>query len=306
MKTQHYGIVYKKQSNQFSIRTTEAREFICTLSPALSSNPAVIGDQVGLIEMCPGMGQVVEILPRRSQLARRAASTGKHAFQQVFAANIDQVVPVFSLASPPPSWNMLDRFLVSAEAQELPSVICLTKADLLCNPAGELEQPSAAIIEDYHSIGYPAFLTSALTGAGLENLQQIFQGRISLLLGKSGAGKTSLLNALQPGLGLRTNSLSQSSGKGQHTTTHQEILCLPDGAGIIDTPGIRELGLWDVAKDDLAFLFPEMRPFIGKCRFHMDCRHEEEPDCAVREAVCRGQISPRRYKSYIRMKEELP
>jgi ribosome biogenesis GTPase len=156
-------------------------------------------------------------------------------------------------------------------------------------------------VEEYRRIGYPVLLVSALTGEGLEGLKQSLQGRLSVFLGKSGVGKTSLLNALEPGLGLRVNQVSRVTGKGKHTTTHLEMFSLAHGEAIIDTPGVREFGLWEVEQQDLALFFPEMQPYVGKCRFGLGCRHDEEPGCAIRKAVTAGQVSPRRYQSYLRL-----
>jgi len=162
----------------------------------------------------------------------------------------------------------------------------------------------------YRRIGYPVVLTSTITGEGLDELRAALNGRFSALLGKSGVGKTSLLNALQPGLGLRVNQVNERTGKGKHTTTALEMFPLAgeDGAkagAIVDTPGIREFGLWDVDGDDLAQYFPEMRPFVGRCRFGLDCRHDEEPGCAIRKAVTAGQVSPYRYRSLRVLMEEI-
>jgi ribosome biogenesis GTPase len=202
---------------------------------------------------------------------------------------------------------MLDRYLVSAEAAGLPALVCITKLDLVQEPGGGADNDIAAEVDVYRRAGYPVVLVSARTGQGLDELRAALRGRISVFLGKSGVGKTSLLNALEPGLGLRVNAVSQVTGKGKHTTTHLEMFPLDlEGTGrteaaIVDTPGVREFGLWDVDETDLALFFPELRPYLGHCRFGLDCSHDEEPGCAVRKAVVGGEISPRRYQSYLRL-----
>jgi len=222
--------------------------------------------------------------------------------EQVIAANIDQIVPVFSTANPIPKWGLLDRYLATAEAAELPVLICITKTDLAGSDT-ELQE----VLAEYGAIGYQIIQVSAFTGEGNLELQSALQGRNSVLVGKSGVGKTSLLNALQPGLGLRVREVTRGKkGKGRHTTTHLEMFPLDFGGMVIDTPGIREFGLWDIYADELAWCFPEMRPFIGQCKFGLDCRHDAEPGCAVRRAVMAGTISPRRYHSFMHLAEELP
>ena len=162
------------------------------------------------------------------------------------------------------------------------------------------------MIADYKQIGYQVILTSAKTGQGMDQFHDFLKDKSSVLLGKSGVGKTSLLNSLQPGLGERVREVSDfGKQKGRHTTTHQEMFALDSGGYIIDTPGIRELGLWDIYPHELAGFFLEIAPFLGYCRFGMDCSHDEEPGCAVRKAVMTGHVSPRRYQSYLRMLEEL-
>jgi ribosome biogenesis GTPase len=264
----------------------------------------VVGDEVIFTEQDGTMGRILEVLPRRSRFSRRAAAPMPGSFprEQVLAANVNQVVPVFSVSNPAPRWNMLDRYLVSAEAFDLDATICLTKTDLL----DQLDREQRADLEnelaDYQRIGYRVIQVSVFTGNGLVELKQALHGSLSVLLGKSGVGKTSLLNALQPGLGLRVNSVSQATGKGRHTTTAQEMFLLDWGGAIVDTPGEREFGLWEVNVDDLALFFPEMRPFVGRCRFGMNCQHDEEPGCAVRTAAMSGEISPRRYHSFQRLR----
>jgi ribosome biogenesis GTPase len=324
-------IVYKKVAGTYEVRS-EGRAMLCRLSPelrsldidleadprvlrqalkakraALHTDPVVVGDAVEVVGTGDGTGVILNVLPRRSRLSRRSAvpMPGAHAFEQIIAANVDQVAPVFSAANPAPKWNLLDRYLVSAESLELVSLIVITKTDL--TPGDE---DLAEAVELYRAIGYPVVLTSAADGTGLESLKASLEGKITVLVGKSGVGKTSLLNALQPGLGLRVNAVSQVTGKGRHTTTHQELFPIDSDSalsrgGIIDTPGIREFGLWEVDASDVTYFFPEMRPFLGKCRFGLGCRHDEEPGCAVRKAVAAGFISPPRYFSYLSLRNEV-
>jgi len=273
------------------------------------SEPAeapVAGDVVRFTETGHGSGQILGVLPRRNRLVRRSAvpMPGAHAFEQVIAANVDVVVPVFAAADPPPRWNLLDRYLASAESLDLPSLVCITKLDLVQENANGHRQELEHEVEAYRTIGYPVLLTSTHSGLGLNALKQALQGRLAVFVGKSGVGKTSLLNALSPGLGLRVNEVNQVTGKGRHTTTQAELFPLASGGGVIDTPGVREFGLWDVDTGDLALFFPEMRPFAGHCRFGLGCTHEDEPGCAIRRAVMEGQISPRRYQSYLRLKQD--
>jgi ribosome biogenesis GTPase len=221
-------------------------------------DPVAVGDIVQVIESEDGSGVIVEIMPRRNKLARRTAvpMPTAHPFEQVIAANVDRVVPVFAAARPAPKWNMLDRYLASAKSLGLPALICITKLDLAQAGEGLVDADLQSTADEYRKIVYPVVFTSAVTGVGLVELKQALQGRISVLVGKSGVGKTSLLNALQPGLGLRVNEVNQ------------------------------------------------MSPFIGKCRFGLDCQHDEEPGCAIRKAVIAGRVSPRRYQSYMRLKAE--
>ncbi len=227
-----------------------------------------------------------------------------HTSEQVIAANVDQVVAVMAAASPQPKWNLLDRYLVSAEASNLPALICITKLDLVKNAAGEIDVGIQAILQDYQRIGYPLVYVSAITGEGVDEVRSALRNCTSVMIGKSGAGKTSLLNALQPELGLRVNEISQATGKGKHTTTHVEMFTLESGGAIVDTPGTREFGIWNVAPNDLAHFFPEMQTFICASRLGLGCQHDEEPGCEIRKAVMDGRISPQRYQSFLRLKDE--
>lgn len=318
------GIVFKKNTGIYTVRLSD-RSLNCTLSPRLRAkaapeprtrqkvdhtfehtDPVAVGDAVRIIETGAGAGQIVSIEPRRNHLSRPTATPmpGAHAFEQIIAANVDQVVPVFAAAEPAPKWGLLDRYLVMAEAAGVPAAICITKLDLAQDENGLVEADLLQVVEDYRQAGYPVLLASANSGTGLDAVRDSLSGRMSVLMGKSGVGKTSLLNALQPGLGLRVNAVSQITGKGRHTTTHLEMFELDFGGAILDTPGVREFGLWDISEEELPGCFPEMRPYLGQCRFGLNCRHDEEPGCAVRKAVTAGQISPRRWQSYLHLRAE--
>lgn len=327
------GVVYKKHIGSAMVETN-GRFIQCSLSNRLRKqliynesdggsghhsvrqvktlehhDPIAVGDRVRFVDAGANAGLIVEVLPRQTCMTRRSPvpMPGAHPFEQVIVANLDQVVLVFAAAQPAPKWGLLDRYLISAEACGLQSLICITKLDLVTRRDRAVDPGLMEVLQIYQKIGYPVVLTSAATGAGLVELRQALGGRISALLGKSGVGKTSLLNALQPGLGLRVNQVNKATGKGKHTTTHLEMFPVEFAAStaIVDTPGIREFGLWDVEGDDLALYFPEMRPLVGRCRFGLDCRHDEEPGCAIRKAVTDGQISPYRYRSYRVLMEEI-
>lgn len=315
------GMVVRKNRGQYLVQNGE-HSIPCAISSRLRKNliyptaaptslhhrvkyvddinevdPIAIGDQVVFINAGDGTGVIHDVLPRRTRLSRRAA--GDIPLEQVLVANVDQAVIVFAAAKPEPKWNLLDRYLVTAESAGVPAVICITKLDLAD------EEDLLRELETYRPLGYRIVLTSANQSRGIGEARDMFAGRISILMGKSGVGKSSLLNAVQPGLGLKVSAVGQGeTGKGRHTTTHLEMFPLDAGGAVVDTPGMREFSLWDVNEDGLAGLFPEMRPFIGRCQFQSNCTHDHEPGCAVRKAVTAGRIHPRRYQSYIKLLQE--
>jgi ribosome biogenesis GTPase / thiamine phosphate phosphatase len=319
------GVVFRKTTGHYTVHTN-GRELDCSLSSLIHKqlifptadptslrhavqevreinhvDPVSIGDRVRYVEAGDGRGMIVELLPRASKLSRPAPVPGQRVFEQVIVSNADLVLPVFAIANPTPKWGLLDRYLVSAEAAEIPALIVINKLDLAWKNPGFDEEMAI-----YRRIGYPVLLVSAATGEGIEELKQALQGKQSVMVGKSGVGKTSLLNAIQPGLGLRVKAVSNGElGKGRHTTTHLEMFELEFGGALVDTPGSREFGLWDIAVDELAYLFPEMAEYVGRCKFGLSCHHDQEPGCAVRKAVMAEAISPYRYQSYMNLRREL-
>ena len=271
-----------------------------TISSAAETLKLAIGDRVVLEQEEGGSAwAMAEILPRRSRLARRAPGGGRG--ERVVAANVDQVVVVFAAANPEPHPRMLDRFLVIAEANQLAARIVINKVELV-GGADVARQRWA----DYERAGYPVHYTSVKQAEGLDALHQALAGVVSVLTGPSGVGKSSLLNAIFPGLNLRVGEISESVNKGRHTTVGGYLHPLPgaEGGYVADTPGLREVGMWALSPTELDYCFPEFRPFLGHCRFG-DCTHRVEPECAIRDAVQRGDVSRARYESFVKLSGEL-
>lgn len=297
------GIVVKASSSFYTVNTPDG-ELVCQVPGRLKrertdTDLVAVGDRVRVADR-GRTPQIVEVLPRRSKLSRRApdphgARTGSGR-EQIIVANPDQAVFVFACHDPDPHLRMLDRYLVSAEVEDLPILIVANKIDL----AGSDEAREK--FGPYERLGYPVHYTCAISGTGIEPLRERLKGRVSVLSGPSGAGKSSLLNALQRGLGLAAKAVSAVTGKGRHTTVTIQLLPF-EGGYIADTPGMRALGLWDVEPDQIAWGFREFRPFVAACKFN-DCRHVDEPGCAVRAAADRGEVTRERHQSYLRMLEE--
>lgn len=257
----------------------------------------VPGDRVEVEHHPDGSITIEAVEDRRSELARQApGARGRRA--KVIVANVDQVVVVFAAARPDPRFRLLDRFLVVAESNRLPAVIVVNKVDLVG------EEAARVAFRVYEQVGYPVLYTSVPARRGLEELRARLCGRTSVLAGPSGVGKSSLLNAIEPGLSLRTAEVSRAAGVGRHTTVAAELIPLRCGGYVADTPGLRELGLWGVPAEELDACFPEFRPYLGACRFGRSCSHTHEPECAVRAAVDSGAIPRERYESYRLLRAE--
>jgi ribosome biogenesis GTPase / thiamine phosphate phosphatase len=259
----------------------------------------VVGDRVELGQQA-GEGYTIEsVEPRRTELARQApGSRGRKA--RVIVANVDQALIVFAAAQPDPNPRLLDRFLVQTEANGLAPILVVNKIELV--PAAAAE----AVFGIYEAIGYPVLYTSVAQRTGLEPLRERLRDRISVLTGPSGVGKSSLLNALDPALTLRTAEVGRGAGKGRHTTVTAELIPLAGGGYVADTPGLRELGLWGIGVRELDRHFPEFQEYLDRCRFAGSCTHLHEPGCGVREAVAAGTIAEQRYESYRVLREGEP
>jgi len=294
------GTVLRAQGGVYEIETEEG-----TVEASLrgrlkreerTGDKVVVGDRV---ELGRGSGSGAEawtiekVHDRHSILARKAP--GKAPRPKVIVANVDQVLIVFAAANPAPHLRMLDRFLVIAEAGELRPLIVVNKTDV------EGEEAARALFAPYERAGYRVIYTAAKRRVGIDALRDAICGQVSALAGPSGVGKSSLLNEVQPGLGLRVSAVSEAVNKGRHTTVTAQLIPLECGGYVADTPGLREVGLWEVDNDQLHFYFPEFAPFLGTCRYTSSCTHIHEPGCAIRAAVDEGAIGFGRYDSYRRM-----
>jgi ribosome biogenesis GTPase len=277
------------------VETEDGRRYRCAVRRLLKTlatderSIVATGDRVWIRPAANDEGVIERVEPRHGLLTR--ASKGR---EQVLVANVDQAVIVVSLVEPALKPHLIDRYLASAEQGGIAPVICLNKADLV-DPADY--QP---LVGFYSQLGIPTFLTSAATGLGIKRLCQRLRGRQTVFSGQSGVGKSSLLNAIQPDLGLRVREVSETNQKGRHTTTTAELIRLEFGGWVVDTPGIRQFQLWDILPEEVEGFFVEFRPFVPLCAYP-DCTHTHEDRCAIKDAVARRLISERRYTSYLGM-----
>ena len=292
------GLITRTQSGFYTVETKTGL-LICQLRGRLKKGPRLgdlvaVGDWVQVSPLADGEG-VIEAVEQRQRMLIRMAPTPNGEYQQIIIANPDQAVLVFSCARPEPHLGMLDRFLVIAEKQGIPVLIVANKTDLLTSIQAQ------ALFERYAELGYPLVYASARRGDGVEELRQRLAGRLSVFAGPSGVGKSSLLNAIQPGLGIAVREVSQATEKGKHTTVVRQLFPLQGGGYVADTPGLKALALWDIQPEELDGYFPELRELVAECQFS-DCTHLHEPGCAVLAAVDAGRVHPERYASYARMR----
>lgn len=290
------GLVVRAQSGFFEVETGHGR-VIAKLRGRLTEGPhttdrIALGDRVQVRLLEDGGGVIDSVEPRTRVLSRR--DPGREA-EQILVANPDQAAFVFACADPDPNFRLLDRLLVVAERENLPAIICANKIDLV------VARSARAEFGEYERLGYPVHYVSAKTGKGMRGLRKALEKRLSVFAGPSGVGKSSLLNALQPGLGLATHAVRQATRKGIHTTVFPALMSLTGGGYVADTPGVKAFALWDIEPEELDGYFREIRGLVADCHFN-DCTHTHEPGCAVIEAVERGNISPERYDSYQRMR----
>lgn len=299
--------IYKSTGSWYQARTTTGEWISCRIKGKLkideeisSTNPVAVGDEV-IISRDPQTGDALieDILPRKNYIIR--SSPHKRGQKHILAANLDQAWLIVTILQPRTSTGFIDRFLVTTAAYHIPTSLIINKTDLLDEEAKDI---AAEWMDVYESMGYPVELISVKQGEGIDRLKNSLQNQTTLLAGHSGVGKSSLINALIPGLSLRVQPISRWSEKGMHTTTFAEMFELPFGGRIIDTPGIREFGIVDMAPEELGHYFLDMQKYVTSCMFN-NCLHVNEPGCAVKEAVEEGKIHPKRYENYLHILQTL-
>ena len=305
------GLVVKNTGSWYTVRTDDGQLLDCKVKGNFrikgirSTNPVAVGDRVTVSSPSTGGGQeggcwITDIEDRRNYIIRKSINLSKQS--HIIAANVDQAFLVVTVIRPETSTTFIDRFLASAEAYSVPVILVFNKTDLLDDDARRYQE---GMVKLYETVGYECHQISAETGAGVEELRPLLSGKITLLSGNSGVGKSTLINRLVPGVNLRTADISEAHQTGQHTTTFSEMIDLPGGGGgyLIDTPGIKGFGTFDMEREELTSYFKEIFHFSKDCRFS-DCTHTHEPGCAVLKAVEDHYIAQSRYQSYLSMLED--
>lgn len=300
------GLVMRSTGSWYEVLDENKHTWKCRLRGKFkikglkTSNPIAVGDRVlfDIEDKIENTGIIHEISQRENYIIRK--SVHKTAHGHILAANLDQAIIIITLNFPRTSLGFLDRFLVTAESFRIPTIIVFNKVDLLSEEEKEYMIDLATM---YHEIGYPSIFTSATTKIGIQQFEDILKDKISLISGHSGVGKSTLVNQIAPDLDLKTKEISTFANKGVHTTTFSTMFEISENSYIIDTPGIKELGLIDIERAELSHFFPEMRELLNKCKYH-NCKHINEPQCAVIQAVKVGEIQSSRYASYLSMMDD--
>ncbi len=299
------GLVIKNTGSWYVVRTDDGRDINCKvkgnfrLKGIRTTNPVAVGDHVDILINPDGNAFIVAIEPRENYIIRRASNLSKES--HIIAANVDRAYLVVTLMHPVTSTTFIDRFLATAEAYRVPATIVINKIDLLTE--AEDKEYCEAVAYLYSSIGYEVLQVSARTGAGIDGLREALSGKVSLFSGNSGVGKTSVINALLPGLELRTSAISDIHDTGMHTTTFSEMFAVPGGGWIIDTPGVKGFGTIDFERNEIAHFFPEIFEISHDCRYN-NCTHTHEPGCAVLAALEESRIAQSRYNSYLSIMDD--
>lgn len=299
-----FGLVVRNTGSWYTVKTDDGRMVDSKikgnfrLKGIRSTNPVAVGDRVEIVENAEGTAFITAIGDRRNYIIRKSPNLSKQS--HIIAANVDQALLVVTVNRPQTSTTFIDRFLASAEAYRVPVVLVFNKTDILDDDERRYQDMMIAL---YENIGYECRAVSAATGSGVEELREMLVGRVTVLSGNSGVGKSTLINSLLPGVNLRTAEISDAHNTGMHTTTFSEMLPLPEGGYIIDTPGIKGFGTFDIEPEELTGYFRDIFHFSKDCRFS-NCTHRHEPGCAVLRALEDHYIAESRYQSYLSMLDD--
>lgn len=299
-----HGLIIKNTGSWYTVKTDDGRIVECKvkgnfrLKGIRSTTPVAVGDYVDIIMNPEGTALISAIDDRKNYIIRKASNLSKQS--QIIAANLDQALLIITIKQPETSTTFIDRFLAGAEAYRVPVVLVFNKTDLLNDDERRYQQQ---MVELYETIGYPCIEISAETGMGIDQLQTLLKQKVTLVSGNSGVGKSTLINAIIPHAEQRTAEISNAHGTGMHTTTFSEMIELAEGGYLIDTPGIKGFGTFDIEREELTSYFKEIFEFSKDCKFN-NCTHTHEPGCAVIQAVENHYISVSRYQSYLNMLED--